>query len=203
MRMKKFASSLSNKALIARLAGVALLLWAGIGGYVYYLNSFKNFHEVVPDELYRSGQMSPETLKDLSEKHGFKTIINLRGNNPGKHWYDGEVMIAQALGIDYIDFGLSAVSAVSPEKYEKLTEVFKSAKKPILVHCKAGSDRAGFASALYLYKVKNEPKDIAAKQLSFTFGHFSLPFLGEYNLDKSFKVLAKTTNPPGEVEDIR
>jgi protein tyrosine/serine phosphatase len=63
------------------------------------------------------------------------------------------------------------------------------AEKPILIHCKAGSDRTGLAAALYLLTV-NKPDEAAAEgQLSIRFGHFSLPFLPEYAMDRTFEAL--------------
>ena len=39
------------------------------------------------------------------------------------------------------------------------------------MHCKSGADRAGLAAALYLIIMKNVPVEVAAKQLSFSYGH--------------------------------
>jgi len=185
----------SRRSLIICLALFALLLWAMMGTYLLHIYSFGNFHTVVADELYRSAQLSPKQIKTLNDKYKFKTIINLRGANAGNAWYDDEIAEAEKLGIKHIDFGISAVRKPPPEKITDLITLFKDSEKPILIHCKAGADRAGFASALYLAAVKNEPATIAKRQLSFEYGHFALPFLGEYNMERTFDAITAKGYP--------
>jgi protein tyrosine/serine phosphatase len=54
---------------------------------------------------------------------------------------------------------------------QKLINIVKNAKKPILIHCKAGADRTGLVSALYLYSIGDKN---ASKMLSFKYGHLSV-----------------------------
>jgi hypothetical protein len=53
--------------------------------------------------------------------------------------------------------------------------ILRSAAKPLLIHCKAGSDRTGLVAALYRYAVAGEPAEQAVSELSLHFGHF--PYL--------------------------
>lgn len=177
---------LSIKPPIRALLLTVVLLWGGIGAYVLFLGSTDNFHTVVPGELYRSAQMGPNELASLQKKYGFKTIINLRGNNAGRGWYDSEIAESEKLGIKHIDFGMSAVRQLPFDKTDQLINLLRDSEKPILVHCKSGADRTGLASALYIAALKEGSEREAEQHLSFAYGHFPLFFLGEYNMERSF-----------------
>ena len=162
---------------------VALLVG---GGYVGSLRLTGNFNPVVDGEVYRSAQLSPAEIATFAKAYGIKTIINLRGANPGKAWYDGEVNEARELGVAHLDFRMSARRELTATQAADLLALMKQAEKPLLIHCEAGADRSGLATALYLAVVKKESLAEAAGQLSFRYGHFSLPFVPEYAMDRSF-----------------
>lgn len=179
------------------------LIWATVigvvsvfvvsGTYLGFLQLTGNFNTVVSGELYRSGQITPQQLDEYATKYGIKTVINLRGRNPGNTWYDAETTESQKLHIDHVDFGLSARREVTEQQAADLIALLRSAQKPILIHCKAGADRSGFVSALYLAAVKKWRPERAEGQLSIRFGHFSLPFIPEYAMDRSFERLEVST----------
>ncbi|MFN3444028.1 MAG: hypothetical protein ACK4Z3_16590, partial [Rhizobium rosettiformans] len=86
------------------IAALALLF----GAYVGLLILSGNFHEVLPGQFYRSAQLSGERLGAEIDRYGIKTVINLRGENPGKDWYDDEIAATAAHGARHVDFGMSA-----------------------------------------------------------------------------------------------
>ena len=79
--------------------------------------------------------------------------------------------ICKEIGVDLINIKLYSSKLPEKEKIFEINEVFKNIKKPFLMHCKSGSDRAGLGSALYFLLVLNTPVAIAQKQLSFKFLH--------------------------------
>lgn len=160
--------------------------------YFWVLQLIGNFHTVVPGELYRSAQISPKDVPAFKEKYGIKTIINLRGSNSGKPWYDNEVQAAHEQGITHLDFRMSARKDLQPDDAKKLVEMMRMAEKPLLIHCNAGADRSGLASALYLAVVENAPGHEAERQLWPIYGHLPLPFIKEYAMDRSFESLQST-----------
>lgn len=180
----------------AAVIGVSLTLVFG-GTYLGYLQLNGNFNTVVSGELYRSGQITPQQLDDYVTKYGIKTIINLRGRNPGTPWYDVETAESDKLHIDHIDFGLSARREVTELQEVELIGLMRNAQKPILIHCKGGADRSGLASALYLAAVKKWSPEHAEGQLSIRFGHFSLPFIPEYAMDRSFEKFELSSGASG------
>lgn len=176
----------------AAVAGVTSALVLG-GTYLGYLQLTGNFNTVVSGELYRSGQITSQQLDDYATNYGIKTIINLRGGNPGSSWYDAEMVESQKLHIHHIDFGLSARQEVTARQAGELIAILESAQRPILIHCKDGADRSGLVSALYLVAIKGWSPKLAEGQLSIRFGHFSLPFIPEYAMDRSFEKLAHSS----------
>jgi protein tyrosine/serine phosphatase len=166
-------------------------LLALFGVYVGVLILSGNFHEVLPGKLYRSAQLSGERLGEEIDRYGIKTVINLRGENAGKGWYDDEVRATVAHGATHVDFGMSASKDLTPEKTQRLLALLKTAEQPILVHCMSGADRTGLASVIFLQQVAGVDEEEAEWQLSPLYGHINLPFLGAYAMDDSWEALEK------------
>ncbi len=53
----------------------------------------------------------------------------------------------------------------------------RDAPKPLLIHCLAGADRTGLASALYVAGVEGRGELAAEWQLSIAYGHVGVPVL--------------------------
>ncbi len=70
-----------------------------------------------------------------------------------------------------------------------LITLMKNAEKPILIHCKAGSDRTGLAAALYIAAVSKGGERKAESQMSIAYGHFGIPFSPAYPMDESFEAI--------------
>lgn len=151
--------------------GAVLLL---IGTVVLHQRLTGNFHKVIAGQLYRSGQPSASQLESWVRTYGIRTVINLRGANPGKGWYDREVATAAALGLHHIDIKVKSSIPASRELTDRIVEAMRTAPKPILVHCEAGADRTGLAAALYLAAVVDIGEVAADRQLSFIYGHISV-----------------------------
>ncbi|WP_323794892.1 tyrosine-protein phosphatase [Nisaea sp.] len=164
-----------------------LLLGAGL--YLGGLQLTGNFHTVIPGTLYRSAQPSAADISKYHQAYGIKTIVNLRGEHTGKGWYEAEVAEADRLGIDHVDFYMSASLELSQEKAAELLLVFERAERPVLIHCKAGADRSGLAAALYLAAVTKHGEEAAEEQISLRYGHVSIPFAGAFAMDETFEVL--------------
>lgn len=159
------------------------------GAYLGALQITGNFNTVVAGEFYRTGQLGPTQIADYTKRYGIKTIINLRGDNTGRGWYDAEVTEAGRLNVIHVNFGISARRELTGAQAAALIDLMKNAQKPILIHCQAGADRSGLASALYLAAIKKSDEATAKGQLSIRFGHFSLPFIPEYAMDRTFEAL--------------
>ncbi|NIA09084.1 MAG: protein tyrosine phosphatase [Nitrospiraceae bacterium] len=153
-------------------------------GRVIYLEEQGNFHTITQGEAYRSAQMDRDELEYYIPKFGIKSVINLRGRHPKKEWWKIEEDVCQRLGVRHFDIAMSASKAPSPAKIRLLLTIFQTAPRPVLVHCKAGSDRSGLAAAIWKVVIDKEPKSEAKKQLSIVYGH--LPFGSTQALDDFF-----------------
>ncbi len=128
-----------------------------------------NFHTVVPGVLYRSNHPTPGNLRRFVREQGIKTVINLRGEaGNGSDALSREA--AAQLGLDFID--LAVRSAVSPprETVLELMRIYGTMRRPGLVHCKSGADRAGFAAAVFLL-MEGASIAQARAQMRLRFGH--------------------------------
>lgn len=158
------------------------------GAYAAYLQLSGNFHPVIDGQLYRSAQPTADQLASYVKANGIKTVINLRGYHPGSKWYDREVAMAKDLGVEHIDFGMSASKMISPQKAAEIVALMAAAPKPILIHCQSGADRSGLVAALYVKKVAGLDDYRAQGQLSFFYGHIGIPIVSSaYAMDRSWQ----------------
>jgi len=66
---------------------------------------------------------------------------------------------------------MSSGVVLPAEKMDALIGHLRRGPAPVLVHCRAGADRAGLAAALYLAATGRAPEEARA-QLSLRYGHF-------------------------------
>jgi protein tyrosine/serine phosphatase len=177
-----------GKIMFTLALGVALLAsgWAG------FIQLTRNFHVVKENQLYRSAQMDGSELATVLQRYRIKTVINLRGRSPQSPWYNDELAATTKHGVDQIDIRMSALREPSAATLQELMNVFRTAQRPILIHCSGGSDRTGLAAALFLLKVDNQPPNVAARQLSLLYGHF--PWFGHETvaMDRTFWRVAES-----------
>lgn len=133
----------------------------------------KNFYTVEKDKAYRSAQLTKAELAESFETLGIKTVINLRGAKPNEGWYRDEVEVTNQYGVKLIDIGMSARRLPHRDDLLALLEAFETAERPILIHCKAGADRTGEATALYQMLYMGKSKQEALKMLDVKYGHIA------------------------------
>jgi protein tyrosine/serine phosphatase len=164
-----------------------LAVIAIIGVHIGYQIHSGNFHAVVKGEVYRSAQPTGADITRYAERVGIKSIINLRGGNAGDAWYNEELATAKALGIQHIDFRMKASRELTDEQVATLVQLMRDAPKPLLIHCNAGADRSGFASALYLAAIAKKSKSEAWSELSLYYGHLPFYINETYAMDRTLK----------------
>lgn len=131
---------------------------------------WSNFGVVVPGRLYRSNHPTPARLARLVRRHGIRTLVNLRGacGNGSDALSRAE---AARLGLAFVDAPLSSGRAPPRAAVLTLAEALRRSTEPILVHCKSGADRAGFAAAIFLL-LEGRAAGEALRQLSLRHGHW-------------------------------
>ena len=167
-----------------------------VGSYVGLLHLTGNFHEVIAGELYRSAQPTPAALKGYIQSYGIRTVVNLRGESESD-WYKDETAVAQRLGVNHLNFRMSAGRQLTAEESFQLIALLRDAPKPLLIHCQGGADRTGLASVIYLQQIANVDEETAEWQLSLLYGHIGLPFVSyAYPMDESWELFEKVLGLP-------
>jgi hypothetical protein len=109
-----------------------------------------NFHWVVPGEAARSAQAYAGRLGSFLTRRGIRSLINLRGRNPGYGWWRYEAGETKARGIAHIDVMLDSRHLPRREMLVALFDAFDRAPEPFLIKCSGGQDRTSLAAALYI-----------------------------------------------------
>ncbi|MBF0565529.1 MAG: dual specificity protein phosphatase family protein [Nitrospirae bacterium] len=170
----------SNKIIVT----ILMLSVLVIGGYVAYIIEIGNFHPITPGESYRSAQLDGNQLEYYIKRNHIKSILNLRGGGSDMQWYRDEISMSAKYKVAHYDVTLSSSKEPSMDDVRRIIEIFNTAQRPILIHCKAGADRSGLVAAIWKVVVDKEPKSEAQKQLTIFYGH--IPVAGTYAMDRFF-----------------
>lgn len=138
-----------------------------------------NVGVVDPGRVIRSAQPT-SALDRLIQNHHLASILNLRGGSPRDSWYAAEVQTAQLRGLSFYDLPLSATKRPSRRELLLLIDVLDRCPYPLLIHCKAGADRTGLASAIYLMMHREQPPRQA--ETAFSLLHSHVPLFGPEHL---------------------
>ena len=124
-----------------------------------------NFQVVVEDRVFRSAQPSGAKLEKYIRKHQIKTIINLRGENEGKEWYETEKAVASRNHVEFHDLRFEAFTLPRVLLLDPIVDTLQRAERALLIHCHSGVDRAGLVSALALALELDPPISVLKDQL--------------------------------------
>jgi protein tyrosine phosphatase (PTP) superfamily phosphohydrolase (DUF442 family) len=153
-----------------------------------------NLGTVDPGRVIRAAQpisRLPQIIRD----HHLASILNLRGGSSRDAWYASEVRTAQASGVAFFDFPLKATRRPTRSELLSLIDFFDHCQYPLLIHCKAGADRTGLASALYLMMQQDEPPQQALR--AFTIYHGHIPLFGTEHLHEPLDEYARWLDSQG------
>jgi protein tyrosine phosphatase (PTP) superfamily phosphohydrolase (DUF442 family) len=121
--------------------------------------------------LYRSNHPTPGRLARLVRRHGIRTLINLRGDQPsGSNTLSLDA--ARRLGLTHEFLAFESRGAPHRDRILRFHDLYRRMATPALIHCKSGADRAGLAAGLAILFEGGTTAD-ALRQLSWRFGHFS------------------------------
>lgn len=167
----------SRRRIILAALGVVVLALAGVFHRPWFLG---NVGVVDPGKVYRIAQPKGAGLARSLDEQGIASVLNLRGGSMSDSWYAAEVEAAGARGIDFYDLPMKAEERPGRNDLLALIDLFPQCRYPLLIHCKAGADRTGLASALYRMVMLGEAPEIAEGQFTVFHGH--VPLLGTAHL---------------------
>ncbi len=105
------------------------------------LEGVGNLHRI-NDTLYRSEQPTDAGMKNLKEKLGIKTIINLRA-------FHSDASAAAKNGLLNEELSVKTWH-IEDEDVVRVLRILKQKENgPFLIHCQHGADRTGVMSAMY------------------------------------------------------
>ena len=160
-----------------RYAVIAIVVLCALSAAIYRMSVFrpaKNFHETDPGKFYRSAQLAKDEFEDTVKKYGIKTVINLRGSQPGEWWYDDEKSELERLHVHLENIGFSTEQMQTKQDWARYAEILKTAERPILVHCRSGADRTSEATAVYMIDYMGKSREEALEQVTLKYLH--IPF---------------------------
>ncbi len=128
---------------------------------------WRNFYKL-DDQVWRQNHPSPARLAQLKTM-GAASILSLRGANGDVSKF--EAAVCAALDIPFRTVSLRALALPAQSQLIALFDAFRDMPKPMVIHCKSGSDRTGLASTMYLHAVHGVPLPEARKQLSLRYIH--------------------------------
>jgi protein tyrosine phosphatase (PTP) superfamily phosphohydrolase (DUF442 family) len=130
-----------------------------------------NFRTVIPGQVYRSGQLSADALFNRITDRRLRSIINLRGANPGESWYDEERAVTARQGVLHYDLPTDSEFPPSPAELRELIQLLDKCERPVLIHCQSGIDRTGLVAAVCVLLGEDGSPALARQQLGLWYGH--------------------------------
>jgi hypothetical protein len=129
-----------------------------------------NFRTVLPGQVYRSAQLSAAGLRSRIAECHLRSVLNLRGANPGEEWYDEECEMTEREGVQHYDLATDSEYPPGPEDLRELIDVLDRCEAPLLIHCQSGIDRTGVAAAVCVLLHEGGSPALAHEQLGVFYG---------------------------------
>jgi protein tyrosine/serine phosphatase len=158
-----------------RIAGLTILGLAVIGAaialwFLVLRDRFvpKRFGIVVPEKVYRSGQISRFLIADVVDRNHIGTIIDLNGLDPNDADQRAELDVSQAKGVRHLRFPLRGDATGQIDRYAGAVQAIVESEqqgRPVLVHCAAGSQRTGACVSFYRLLVRHDPPESVYREL--------------------------------------
>jgi protein tyrosine phosphatase (PTP) superfamily phosphohydrolase (DUF442 family) len=151
-----------------------LLLGSALGGLLFPWHLLgDNFHTVLPGQVYRSAQLSPAGLQARIAECHLRSVVNLRGANPGEVWYDEECELAAQEGVQHYDLAPDSEAPPTPAELEQMIRIFDRCPRPLLIHCQSGINRTGLVAAICVLLADEGTLALAHEQLRLPYGLLS------------------------------
>lgn len=171
--MKWYSVSLLCGSLVLLVVGIPILAYRAEFAHT------KRLREVVPQKLYRSGQLTREGLEEVIAGHGIKTVLNLQHEAPDPVLEDKffrstgetESQACARLGAKYLLMHVDLIprNRLEAERPWVIDEYLKvlddPASYPILLHCRAGLHRTGLLTAIYRMEYEGWTTGAATREL--------------------------------------
>jgi protein tyrosine phosphatase (PTP) superfamily phosphohydrolase (DUF442 family) len=181
--------STKRKGLVTGIAVLAVVALCVAAGAYYWVDIEHRFAEVTEGQVYRSGAMPVEKLKEKIEKYGIRTVIDFR-KEKHKDAIAAEHEAVSKMGRHHFNLPTGQVPNDQTIR-EFLAIMDKPENRPVLIHCYDGVGRAVLFSALYRIEYEGWSNERARQDTRWCFwgSDFSLEggkgrFLSRYKRRK-------------------
>jgi protein tyrosine/serine phosphatase len=129
---------------------------------VYRTARWKRFSVIVPERVYRSGQLTKGQFDAALFRLRLKRVICLAPEH-----LDFERDLCAKRGVDFHFFDMPSDGMGRVEYYQRVLELMSDEEfQPVLVHCNAGVARTGASSALFRVLEQGWPIEKALAELA-------------------------------------
>ncbi|MEO1995182.1 MAG: tyrosine-protein phosphatase [Planctomycetaceae bacterium] len=132
----------------------------------------KRWGTVVPQQIYRSGQISQWLIEEQLKRYKIGTIVDMTGYDKHNPDQVAEVAAAQRLGVKVERNRLKGDGTGDVSSYVSALQAIlkcQTAGEPVLVHCHGGSERTG--GVVFCYRTLFQGWDpVAARREMMTYG---------------------------------
>jgi tyrosine-protein phosphatase SIW14 len=161
---------------------VCVMLLVGVMPVVGYRAVYahgKRLRVVVPDRVYRSGEMTADGFADAFDRLGIRTVINVQDDYPDPELHQSffsrstvrESDWCARHGVRYVALSPDLISRRSvgtnhPTVIDQFLSLMDDERNyPVLIHCKAGLHRTGVLCAVYRMEYQGWSHDEAYEEL--------------------------------------
>lgn len=143
----------------------------------------------------RCNQPAPWQIRE-SANRGIRTLVNLRGETRYGS-YTLERAACARHNVKLVNFPVRSRRMPTRAEIHNAAALFDTIERPFMMHCKAGADRAGLMSALYVLLVQQRPVEQAMQQLTLRYGHIRQAKTGilDYFFEAYRRFNAQTPTP--------
>jgi len=157
-------------------AGALATVLVGVVAWQATMGNLTGFtiREVLPGRVLRSSQPTPTDLQEAARRYRVRSVLNLRGPRPSARWYQAELDECRNLGLEHRDVRIKLEDWPPQHEVVELVRAIDAVEKPVLLHCRNGTDRSGWGAAVVL-ALEGLPFATVMAELSPAKGHVCVP----------------------------
>jgi protein-tyrosine phosphatase len=147
---------------------VVLSAGAGVVAIQRERTAPRRWGAVVPGLVYRSGQLPADRIEAMLVRHRIRTVVDLTDVRTRSEDRDAEARVLAALGLRRVSAPLEGDGRGSLDSYVAAIREMRRAEgsgEPVLVHCQAGTQRAGGVTAVYRLLVQSRGREEVLSEL--------------------------------------
>lgn len=161
-----------------------------------------HFREIIPGELYTSGQPRGMDYTRLVYKYHIATIVNVRQSAEHRetNWYNEEKTKVRDLGVRYVELPIAKrgdnkgfPTESDQLRFRKIMSDVNS--QPVLLHGSAGEIRVGRLAAVWLIRNKDYSAEEAMKVMK--------KIKGESLSDEEVKYVEELAKEKEQIKNVR